>query len=66
MISKHKPTECMKCGSRIIIRETDWSESSAYCYPCAATKFYSYEEIPNDRGSQANEDQHLHTSTGQG
>lgn len=37
-------TECMKCGVDIQIKQTDWSESSSYCYPCAATKFYSWEE----------------------
>ncbi len=41
MATTYIPTECMKCGSQIEIKRTDWSESSAYCYPCAATKFYS-------------------------
>lgn len=42
-MTNYIPTECMKCGSKIVIKETDWSTSSAYCYPCAATKFYSVE-----------------------
>ena len=53
MATAHIPTSCMKCGSKIIIRETDWSTSSSYCYPCAAVKFYSYEEITNVTGNQA-------------
>lgn len=44
MATVYIATECMKCGCNIEIRKTDWSESSAYCYPCAATKFYSWEE----------------------
>ena len=43
MVTVYIPTECMKCGANIEIKITDWSESSAYCYPCAATKFYSAE-----------------------
>jgi hypothetical protein len=38
-------TECMKCGSNITIKITDYSESSAYCYPCASAKFNSIERI---------------------
>lgn len=53
MATVYIPTKCMKCGCLIEVRETDWSTSSAYCYPCAAVKFYSYEEITNDRGNQA-------------
>jgi hypothetical protein len=37
-------TECVKCDSSIIIKITEYSQSGAYCYPCAATKFYSWEE----------------------
>ncbi len=43
MTTTYMPTQCMKCGCNIEIKKTDWSESSAYCYPCAATKFYSAE-----------------------
>lgn len=44
MPTTYIPTKCMKCGVDIQIKQTDWSESSSYCYPCAATKFYSWEE----------------------